>query len=746
MNNICVLFTLLKDGNLNLTNDRMALIPLTFKRSFFKLLPFLILSFILVNSSLAQDRCATFINHPKNKHQNEALFENWLKQKSTLRRQNQAQNRTQGATYRIPVVVHVIHNGESIGTGTNISDAQVLSQIDVLNKDFQRLNSDASSTPAEFVDVAGSVDIEFVLAKQAPDGSPTNGIVRVQGSQSAWTFSDYDQLRSESYWNADDYMNVWVANITDYIGYSQFPISDKVPGLEDSFDNPWTDGVIVYYRSFGSDDDGAFNLDSRYNKGRTLTHEMGHFFGLRHIWGDQNDCNGTDYVDDTPAQNGSTGGCPIGSKTSCNNTHKMYQNYLDYTNDECMNLFTAGQVERMVTILDYSIRRNSLLSSHGLDDPAPVNDDLGISLVNAPKVISCNSITPSVEIKNYGLNPITSAQIQLSINDLIIETLDLTPNLSPFETAVVEFTTRSLNSGASKFTFEILQTNGTTDGNTANNQVTANTYNFEQNSSSTTLIPLREKFETAFDGEWKIINHLNGNNWQTVSTNFNSSAIFESFTDTKLGDEAWLISPSLDLSKTDKASMFFDLSYALNKSRLTSERLRIYASLDCGNVFNILLYDKAGDKLSEWSSPTGWAPASDTSWTREFVNLTSLTGNADVRLGFVITNGHGNNLYIDNIEFYNADDPIQPTVNDPFFIYYDAQRESDFLVKFNFPEQQNVDVNVVDTMGRSIYHNAFQNILNETLSLQLSNVSSGVYIIQFRTQQHLHASRVFISK
>jgi hypothetical protein len=724
----------------------MALITLTLRRCSFYLLIISILFAFSASASLAQERCGTFIKHPKNKHQDESVFENWLKQKSALRKQNLAQNRTQGTSYKIPVVVHIIHDGEEIGTGTNLTDAQVLSQIDVLNKDFQRLNADAASTPAEFAALAASVDIEFVLAKQAPDGSPTNGIVRVQGSQSSWQFSDYDQLRSESYWPADDYMNIWVANITDFIGYSQFPMSDKVPGLNDSFDNPWTDGVIVYYRCFGSDDDGAFDLDSRYNKGRTLTHEMGHFLGLRHIWGDQNDCNGTDYVNDTPAQNGSTGGCPTGSKTSCNNTHKMYQNYLDYTNDECMNLFTVGQVERMITIIENSVRRASLLTSHGLDDPAPVPDDLGISFVNAPKVISCSSIIPSVEVKNYGTNTITIAQIQLKINDVIIETQDLTLSLDLFETSVVNFPSQSLNSGASQFTFEILQTNGVTDGNSRNNLVIANTYNFQPNNTSTTRIPLREKFDTSFEEQWTIINHLDGKNWQTVTTNFNSSVMFESFKDTKLADEAWLISPPLDLSLTDKASMFFDLSYALNKSRLTKEKLRVLASLGCDNVFDITLYNKTGESLSDTASSVSWAPKNEADWRREFVNLTSLAGNAEVRLAFVVTNGHGNNMYLDNIEFFNSDEPVQPNVSDPFFIYYNAQSESDFLVKFNFPEQQNVDVNVVDMMGRSIFHNAYQNLLNETLPLQLTNVASGVYIIQFRTQQYTHASRVFVGK
>jgi gliding motility-associated-like protein len=263
------------------------------------------------------------------------------------------------------VVIHVIHNGEAIGQGSNISEAQILSQLEVLNLDFKRLNTDAADTPPEFLPVAGAIDIEFVLAQLDPDGNPTNGINRVKGTKQKWSMSDNAQLKALSYWNANNYINIWVCNLDDYAGYTQFPIS-TLPGLENSPTNALTDGIVVLYRAFGSSDYGNFNLDNGLDKGRTATHEMGHFFGLRHIWGDVSHCDGTDYVDDTPPQSMSSSGCPSHPQLLCpsgNARAAMIQNYLDLTDDGCMNLFTKGQVVRMRTVLENSPRRASLLQS-----------------------------------------------------------------------------------------------------------------------------------------------------------------------------------------------------------------------------------------------------------------------------------------------------------------------------------------------------------------------------------------------
>lgn len=332
----------------------------------------LLLSFY---SSLAQD-CETveYNNSLRRKgviQERDAQFEQWVKQQIEKEKQLSPNQRIKSAHYKVQVVIHIIHNGEAVGVGSNISDAQATSQIDVLNNDFNRLNSDAVNTPAEFQPLASSLSIEFVLATENPNGGLSSGINRVNGNKSSWTREEDQQLKLLSYWPAENYINIWVCNLVGFRGYAQFPIS-TIPGIENSSKNRLTDGLVLGYRFFGSSDFGSFNLSAPLDKGRTTTHEMGHFFGLRHIWGDQGDCSGTDYVDDTPPQAGNTTGCPTHPVKQCPDVapvNKMFQNYLDLSNDNCMNLFTKGQTDRMKIVLESSPRRASLLIPLDADAP-----------------------------------------------------------------------------------------------------------------------------------------------------------------------------------------------------------------------------------------------------------------------------------------------------------------------------------------------------------------------------------------
>ncbi len=212
------------------------------------------LTFLLFLSPLsgsAQDRCGTVkyeqMIHPQGPKLNkEAQFEKWVKDRiSENKLSNFGIQRTEAMSYTIPVVVHIIHNGEAVGNGTNISDAQVQSQIDVINADYKRLNSDASNTPAEFQPVAGSIDITFVLAKQDPEGLMSNGITRTQGTKTSWTLNDNNEFKGLSYWPAENYLNIWVIDFSaasGLVGYAQLPTSTSLQGLEDSSDDRLTDG------------------------------------------------------------------------------------------------------------------------------------------------------------------------------------------------------------------------------------------------------------------------------------------------------------------------------------------------------------------------------------------------------------------------------------------------------------------------------------------------------------------------
>ncbi len=440
-----------------------------------------VILFIILHSfcilSKAQERCGTVpymqnLAEKKGVKQNTLQFEEWLQAKILQRSQRLQAQRLEGAPYKIPVVVHIIHNGQGIGTGSNISDAQVLSQIEVLNDDFQRLNADAILTPLDFQPVAAGFDIEFVLAKQDPDGQPTSGINRVNGGQASWSPFD-EALNAVSYWPSEDYFNIWVTDLSgNFVGYAQFPYSTSIPGLiGESDDVAETDGIVIDYTAFG-----VGSSDPDYNLGRTTTHEVGHFFGLRHIWGDTSNCSGTDYVTDTPNQEDETYECDLLTHPVADacTSMKMYQNYMDYTDDVCMNLFTQDQVARMITILETVEipRRNSLLNSIGLEEPIPGTIDLQINGVSNPGPVTCNE-TPvlRLNVSNLSEEIITGLKVKITTNSSSSETIDLTGLAIVGSAEISVPSSNTLTIGENVVSVDITRINGATDPEIDNNKI-----------------------------------------------------------------------------------------------------------------------------------------------------------------------------------------------------------------------------------------------------------------------------------
>jgi hypothetical protein len=276
---------------------------------------------------------------------------------------NGAAERSVDGIITIPVVVHVIWNINQ--PQQNISDAQIQSQIDVLNEDLRRLNADASETLPEFQDVAADLEIEFCLASVDPAGNPTTGIERKSSTRSSWgTGSAMKRSGQGGFdaWPRDSYLNMWSCNIGGGIlGFATFPGG-----------NAADDGVVVSPQYFGSrdyDTNNDFYLSSPFDLGRTMTHEVGHWANLRHIWGD-GPCSIDDFVDDTPRSDNSNYGCPL-NHFSCSNKD-MVQNYMDYTDDGCMNIFTEGQKARARALFEPGGARAAMLNSAGCGDPEPV--------------------------------------------------------------------------------------------------------------------------------------------------------------------------------------------------------------------------------------------------------------------------------------------------------------------------------------------------------------------------------------
>jgi hypothetical protein len=382
-----------------------------------------------INPTSGQLRCVTpeyeeYLQKKNPSRKSNAEFEAWVTPLITKYKEKRtsSSSKTTETIITIPVVIHVIHSGQTIGVAPNIVDDQVISQITVLNEDYRKM----FGTPGYNTNSVGAdCEIEFVLATVDPDGNPTNGIDRVNLCEDSWSTDDIEStVKPNTIWDPTSYMNMWSVNFTDstLLGYAQFPDSSTLEGLSTIGGSADTDGVVSNYTAFGSIDydDGTFLLDDTYNTGRTMTHEIGHWLGLRHIWGD--DTCGDDYCDDTPTHEEENYGCPT-AQLSCYSTtvYEMPDNYMDYTDDSCMDIFTENQKDRMMTVMSNSPRRSTLSSSTKATAITLYSNDAEVKIESylCENTASCSSSTESnkeVLLYNRGTSTLTSATLNYTIN------------------------------------------------------------------------------------------------------------------------------------------------------------------------------------------------------------------------------------------------------------------------------------------------------------------------------------------
>ena len=442
-----------------------------------------------VNPKNGVIRCASteyekMLQEKNPKRKTDAQFEAWL---APLVQKNATMRTAQtNVVITIPVVVHVVHSGQAVGTAPNITDAQVESQITILNQDFRKKIGTRGGTSTN--PVAADIEIEFVLAKQDPNGNPTNGIDRVAFTQTSWAGrgNDIDLIvKPATIWDPTQYLNMWTLNISDDIlGYAQFPEASGLSGLG-SGGTAITDGVISSYNVFGSGDiSTSFLLASPYVKGRTITHEVGHFLGLRHIWGDGTgdeasnltDCTATDYCADTPQVGWEHYTC--GNFDTCTSAAgvDMVENYMDYTNDACMNIFTQNQKDRITVIMNNAVRRSTLKTSikgtaiplFAIDAEVKIETDYSLDGVS-----DCASLPAPVNKKviltNRGTSPLTAITLNYSIAGGANQTQNWTGTLTQNESTIVTL----LNTASyGILTASIATSNGTTDQRASNDMHT----------------------------------------------------------------------------------------------------------------------------------------------------------------------------------------------------------------------------------------------------------------------------------
>ena len=330
----------------------------------------------------------------------------------------------------------------------------------MLNEDFSRTNNDANNTPLSFLPIVSDMQINFCLAQQNPDGNPTNGIVRKQTNLQSFPLYGneihYDTSGGSTAWDTKKYLNIWVCNIdTGILGWAQFPAGG----------NPATDGVVIDYQKFGT----TGTVSPPYDLGRTTTHEVGHWLNLWHIWGD-NTC-GDDFVNDTPEQEEANYGCKIHPHPSCNNNGDMFMNFMDYTNDACMNSFTQGQKNRVWSaITNY---RYELLNSQGCTSPINLSSDAGIISILEPNntnLVCADAIYAKVILKNYGNNILNTVTIKYNLNSSNEQTYYWNGYLNPGNTDTIILPVLSSIGNNHILNVRTTLPNGSLDVNPSNNQ------------------------------------------------------------------------------------------------------------------------------------------------------------------------------------------------------------------------------------------------------------------------------------
>ena len=570
------------------------------------------------------------------------------------------------AIVTIPVVVHVVYNT----TTENISDAQILTQIDVLNKDFAKMNADAANTPSIFT--ASNTDIQFCLATVDPTGAATTGITRTSTATTA--FSTNDAMKNnatggKSAWDASKYLNIWVCDISGGIlGYAQFPGGSAS-----------TDGVVIDYQYFGT----IGTSTAPFNLGRTATHEVGHWLNLRHIWGDAT-C-GTDQVADTPTHNTANYGCPTYPHLStCTGTPvEMTMNYMDYTDDACMYMFSAGQTARMQALFATGGARTSLLSSNGCGTPAPV-------LCGVPSGLTSSSVTAtSATVSWAAVSGATSYTLQYKLSTATTWT-----TVSGLTT-----TSYSLTGLGSLVTYNY-QVNATCPAGTGN-------YSGSSNFTTLSLYPTcTDSYETN--------NSLN--QAKTIAVNTNILAKLSSSTDQdyfKFNNTTTNKNIKIELTTmpADYQVALYNPSGTLVASSLnagTANESIIYNTTTVG-TYKVRVY-KAGTSFNASYCYTLRANISATTFVRE--------------------SGE------DALAFEDAEIPAQATLAN--LSVYPNPFSSQLTAQFYSSKEEYLNVYLFDAMGKMVYETKYPAITgNNVIELNGLNLSNGYYhfLIQNETDR-----------
>jgi PKD repeat protein len=618
-------------------------------------------------------------------------------------------------TYIIPIVFHIIHD---YGT-ENISDAQILDEVNILNRDYRKLNADTAAVDSVFKSIIADTKIEFRLAQLDPNGKCTNGIDRIASLQT-YVGDDGSKLNP---WPRANYLNVWVVKTiaNGAAGYAYLP---------SNFLNPSIDGVLILSSYIGSIGTGSVVTS------RALTHEIGHVLNMEHPWGNTNQPGvacGDDAVSDTPITKGWTHCATASTAKICNpSIEENYQNYMDYS--YCSRMFTLGQATRMTNALTSSTaQRNHLWSAANLSATGVLNTPVVCAPIadfmpNTTVMLCAGSTYQFSYLNNGGQATGWSWQFPGG-----------TPATSTDSFPVIQYNTPG--------TYSVSLTETNSSGSTS---ATRNSYVIVSSTTTEyTGTSYSEGFENAstFNSDWILLSPQ-GNPWalnNSAHTSGLTSLKLNNLTNT-LGQKESAVSPSIDLTKIPSATLTFELAFA-QQATTNTDYLRIYFSNDCGKTW-LLRYNKSGSSLATTAAVTSSFVPTSTQWRTETVGISPYQLWSDMRFKIEMTNGGGNNIYIDDINIWSSYTGIlEQTAGVNNLLLFPNPSEESTTLAFGLETPQHVVIGIYDVVGRHVMNVCDENLNAGDHSFHINtsgNLQPGIYFTTILVNNQLISRKLVV--
>jgi hypothetical protein len=654
-------------------------------------------------------------------------------------------------TYTIPVVVHVVLFNPAL-----VTDAQIQSQIDVLNADYAGLNADSTRIPAAFKPLFGKGNIRFCLARKDTKGDATTGIVRVTSPVESVP-GDADPVKftctgGSDAWDPAKYLNIWVCQMSSgFLGYSFFasePLS-SIPLNERGFVNN--------YQAFGT----SGSAQAPFNRGRTATHEIGHYFDLEHIWGPNNcdgaqSCNDDDGIADTPKQLECTFGTPLASTVITDNCQLaapgiMWMNYMDYVDDAAMVMYTPLQHAKMQTTLLGISWMSGLYTSDACTPTAPSARDVRFEKFSDASLNGCgvndlsyacsNTYRPSVTFKNVGTDIITAFTVNARFGTGAVVTTSWNGSLAPQNAVTLQLNQMTLNPGLnSNLIVYTTNPNGSADLKPANDtgKLAGVVY-------PVVNLPYTEGFETNNfpPANWRLFNPDAFITWQRTTraskTGVASMFINNYDYDNNKVDE--MMSPLLNVKGKDSVFLTFQIAAATysvpDLAGNPFDTLQILITDDCGATYRSV-YKKWGRELittGPVAVDTAYIPTAN-QWRRDSIFLGDFSNAVaeNIQVVFRNTSNFENNIFIDDINLYSKE--VNPNLRRKGIMATPNPFRNQIVLQ-HYPTPVNIEfINVYDHAGRLVWQKRISLGVNGTnagpnaLAIDLSRLSTGVYTLQ----------------